>query len=72
MLNCNVECHIEKPYILSRKGYDKSDRCENIISKDNIESYYNYVAKIYHITKEDMNNISIYIRDLLINKFIYE
>ncbi len=65
-------CHIEKPYILSRKGYDKSDRCENIISKDNIESYYNDVAKIYHITKEDMNNISIYIRDLLTKKFIYE
>lgn len=58
-------CHLEKPYIESRKGCLPEDRCKNIISKKLIESYYCDIAKKYNISIDNLDNMKLYIRELL-------
>lgn len=58
-------CHMEKPYIKARKGYKPDERCEEIIDKKSIEQYYGEIAGKYEISIDNLQNIELYIRELL-------
>ena len=58
-------CHLEKPYILTRKEYEIDQNCEEIIEKDLIRDYYVSIAQNYNISKNSTDHIRCYLDDLL-------
>lgn len=58
-------CHREEPYIEARRGCLQEQSSHNIIDRQQIYLYYNYLAQRYHVTLEDMSNIKIYLNKLL-------
>lgn len=58
-------CHLETPYVETRNGVKPEERCERIISKDCIAKYYGEIADKYDITLDNMDNIGVYVRELL-------
>lgn len=61
-------CHLEEPYIVAREGYEPGERCENFISKKEIEKYYDSIAEKYDISEANLNNIDLYVRNLLLGE----
>lgn len=58
-------CHLEEPYILTRGEYKIGENCEEIIEKKMIKEYYLRIAQKYNISRNNPQNIIIYLDDLL-------
>lgn len=58
-------CHLEEPFILTRKGFICNENSAEIISKTAIKEYYLRIAQQYNISKNNMNNVKAYLNDLL-------
>ena len=59
-------CHLEEPYKKIRMGYDETCKSEDIIPKELIKDYYLKVAKKYDINVETIDNIKLYLNELLL------
>lgn len=58
-------CHLEDPYVLTRKEYETDENSEEIIKKDLIREYYLSIARKYDISRNNPENIKLYLDDLL-------
>lgn len=58
-------CHLEMPYQVARENYDVNDSSSEIISKEVIKEYYLEIAKKYNVSRGNMDNIRVYLNDLL-------
>ena len=63
-------CHLEEPYKIVRKGHSESNRSGEIINKQLIRDYYFDIARKYNITTESLDNIKLYLNDLLLNRVV--
>ena len=58
-------CHLEEPFKLARRDMESSENSREIIEKKYIKAYYSEIAKRYHISKENQDNVRIYLNELL-------
>ena len=58
-------CHLEEPYVLTRMEYETDENSEEIIKKDLIREYYLSIARKYDISRNNPENIKLYLDDLL-------
>lgn len=58
-------CHLEEPYLFTRKEYETDENCQEIIKKDLIKEYYLSIAQKYHISGNHADHIQCYLDDLL-------
>ena len=58
-------CHLEEPFILTRKGFICNENSVETISKAAIKEYYLRISQQYNISKNSMNNVKAYLNDLL-------
>ncbi len=49
--------HAEKPWVNARQGIDHKERCNNIISKQEIQEYYSGLREIHGICSEYSLNL---------------
>lgn len=60
-------CHLEEPYIVVSNEYSESNKRGEVIKKDIIKNYYMEIAQKYNVSKATLDNIKIYLNDLLLN-----
>lgn len=58
-------CHLEEPYISTRKGLKDDEPSNRIIEKKAILKYYKKISEAYGVSKENKSQVNRYLNDLI-------
>lgn len=61
-------CHLEEPFKNARRGCCDEERSVEIIDKQSIQDYYTKIATMYNVSKDNLDNIGVYLNEMLSGK----